>query len=108
MSTNDTPVSQHGALDKEMRRVCSILESIVKNYAPDSDEASAIRDAALAYTVVQQREALRKQYWRLRLAFGGQISEEMKVDLRRHGIEPDDLESEIARETEYGGELGTD
>jgi len=108
MSTSDTPVPRYDAIDKEMRRVCSILESIGKNYAPDSDEATAIRDAELAYTVVQQRDALKKQYWRLRLAFGGQISEEMKADLRRHGIEPNHLENEIAEEAEYGGELGTE
>ena len=106
MSANDTPDSRYEAIDKEMRRVCSILESIGKNYAPDSDEATAIRDAALAYTVVQQRNALRKQYWRLRLAFGGQISEEMKANLRRHGIEPNDFETEIAEGAGYDEELG--
>ena len=95
MSTNDNAAATHGAIDKEVRRVCSILESITKNYPADSDEATAIRDAALAYTVVQQQDALRKSYWRFRLAFGGHISEEMKADLRRHGIEPDDLEKEM-------------
>jgi hypothetical protein len=94
MSTNDNAAT-HGAIDKEVGRVCSILESIAKNYPADSDEAIAIRDAALAYTVVQQRDALTKSYWRLRLAFGGHISEEMKADLRHHGIEPDDLEREM-------------
>ncbi|MEN6497669.1 MAG: hypothetical protein ABFD16_25500 [Thermoguttaceae bacterium] len=108
MSTNDSTASGHDAIDEEMRRVCSILEAIGKNYAPDSDEGIAIRDAALAYIVVQQRDALRKQYWRLRCACGGQISEELKADLRRHGIEPNDLENEIAEGTDYGRELGNE
>jgi hypothetical protein len=32
----------------------------------------------------------------LRLALGGDLTAEMKADLRRHGIEPDDLEDEAA------------
>jgi hypothetical protein len=77
-----------------MRRVCAILETISKAYPADSDEANAIRDAALAYTVVHQHETLRKRYRSLRLALGGDLTDEMKADLRRHGIEPDDLEGD--------------
>jgi hypothetical protein len=94
MSTNDD-AAQGNAVDQEVRRVCAILQSIAANYAPDSDEALAIRDAALAYTIVQQREMLQKQYWRLRLAFGGHLSEKVKADLRRQGIEPDDFDDEV-------------
>ena len=79
-----------------MQRVCSILQVISKRYPADSDEANAIRDAALAYTVVRQHDALKKAYERLRLAFGGELTDEMKADLRRHGIEPDDLEDDAS------------
>ena len=47
--------------DAEMQRVCAILETISKTYPIDSDEANAIRDAALAYTIVHQHEALKKK-----------------------------------------------
>ena len=59
----------------------------------------AIRDAALAYTLVQQREALKKQYWQLRCTLGGQLSEEMEANLRRHGIEPDDLDNDRSEDS---------
>ena len=82
--------------DAEIRKVCAILESIYKAYPADSDEAKAVRDAALAYIVVQQYDNLRNKYRDLRLALGGDVTEEMKADLRRHGIEPDDLEDDVS------------
>ena len=48
--------------DAKLQRVCTILETISKTYPVDSDEANAIRDAALAYTIVHQHEALKKNY----------------------------------------------
>jgi hypothetical protein len=81
--------------DAEIRRVCSILESISKAYHADSDEAKALKDAALAYIVVHQHDALKKKYQHFRLAVGGDLTDEMKADLRRHGIEPDDLEDGV-------------
>ncbi len=86
MSTNDT--------DEEIRRVCSILESIANNYPPESDEHLAIRDAACAYSVVQQHKAVKKVYQQLILACRGQLPEETKARLRQHGIEPDDFDDE--------------
>jgi hypothetical protein len=80
--------------DEEIRRVCSILESIAKNYPADSDEAVAVRDAASAYIPVQQHQALTKRYRQLVLAAGGQLTDEMKHDLRRHGIEPDNFDDD--------------
>jgi hypothetical protein len=61
----------------------------------DSDEANAIRDAALAYTIVCQHEILKTKYRSLRLALGGELTDEMKAALRRLGIEPDDLEDGV-------------
>lgn len=80
--------------DAEIRRVCAILESISKAYSGDSDEAKAIKDATLAYIVVHQHDSLKKKYQDYRLAVGGDLTDEMKADLRRHGIEPDDLEDD--------------
>jgi hypothetical protein len=80
--------------DAEIRRVCAILESISKAYPADSDEANAIKDAALAFIVVRQLDALKRKYQDLRLAVGGDLTDEMKADLRRHGIEPEDLEDD--------------
>jgi hypothetical protein len=85
--------------DEEIRRVCSILESIAKNYPSDSDEALAIGDAAGAYILVQQRGALKKAYEQLLHASGGQLSDEMKAKLRRIGIEPDELDDDGNEET---------
>ena len=79
----------------EMERVSAILESVSKAYPVDSDEANAIRDAALAYTIVCQHEILKTKYRSLRLALGGELTDEMKAALRRLGIEPDDLEDDV-------------
>ena len=88
-------MTNHDPTDAEMRGVCEILESISKTYPADSDEANAIRDAALAYTVVCQHDILKKKYQGLRRALGGDLTEEMKTALRRCGIEPDDLEDDV-------------
>ena len=97
MSENPTDLSKEfdgDSFDAEIRRVCGILESVAKRFAPNSDECLAIRDAALAYTVVHLHEITKKSYEKFRLAFDGQLTEEMKADLRRHGIDPDELDSD--------------
>jgi hypothetical protein len=81
--------------DAEIQRVCAILESISKAFPADSDEANAIRDAALAYAVVHQHDALKKSYQGLRLALGGDLTDKMKADLRHYGIEPDVLDDDV-------------
>ena|ERR1700722_3916394 len=80
------------AANDEIERVCSVLEKLARKCAPGSEEEKAIRDAALAYQVVWQHDILKSSYLRLRDSFGGELTEEMKADLRRHGIEPDELE----------------
>jgi hypothetical protein len=37
---------------------------------------------------------MKKSYDKLKLSFGGQLTDEMKADLRRHGIEPVELDDE--------------
>lgn len=80
------------AVNGEIERVCSVLEKLARKCAPGSEEEKAVRDAALAYQVVWQHGLLKRNYLRLRDSFGGQLTDEMKADLRRHGIEPDELE----------------
>ena len=60
----------------EMQRVCSVLQSVAEHFPPESAESLAIRDAALAYTVVHQHETMLKAYLKLRIAFDGQLTEE--------------------------------
>lgn len=86
--------SSDGPDHESIERVCAILESVARGFAPDSDESIAIRDAALAYQVVQLHENLKKSYEKLKLAFDGELTDEMKADLRRHGIDPDALEDD--------------
>ena len=77
-----------------MDRVCAVLETIANRFPPDSAESLAIRDAALAYTVVQQHARLKAAYEKLRSAFDGVLTDELKSDLRRHGIDPDRLDDD--------------
>lgn len=46
-------------VEAEIRRVCDILESIAKGYAPDSAENRAIGGAALADQAVQRHQVIR-------------------------------------------------
>jgi len=78
----------------EMERICGILERISLQYPPDSDEALAIRNAALAFTIVTQHALLRKSYDKLLLAFDGTLTDEMRDRMRLHGIDPDALDDE--------------
>jgi hypothetical protein len=96
-TTNDKAIrmTDRDSSDAEIRRVCAILESISNAYPADSDETNAIKDAPLAYIVVHQHDSLKKRYQDFRLAVSGDLTDEMKADLRRHGIEPDDLEDDL-------------
>jgi hypothetical protein len=87
------PNSDSDSLEDDMQRVGAILESVVAGFPTGSDEALAIRDAALAYQIVRMNKALRTSYEKWRSAFDGKITdeelEEMNAKLRRHGIDPD-------------------
>jgi hypothetical protein len=93
LTVSDSPPDSD-ADDQEIGRVTSILESIAKNYADGSDESNALRDAALAFITVQQHQGLRKAYAKYSAAIGGELTEEMKDDLRRYGIDPDELDED--------------
>ena len=80
--------------DVEIRRVCSLLESIAKQYPGDSPESLALQDAATAYILVHQRQSLSRAYQSLKAASGGELSEEMIATLRRRGIDPDEFEDD--------------
>jgi hypothetical protein len=78
--------------DGDIRRVCAILERVAAAWPADSEEAKAVEQAAFAYTIVQQHRVLKAIYDEMRT--GGDLTEEMKANLRRHGIDPDALEAE--------------
>ncbi len=80
--------------NQEIRRVCAVLESISLRFPPESEEALAIRNAASAFIIVQQNEKLKASYAKYLQAAGGVLSESMKDDLRRHGIDPDGFDEE--------------
>lgn len=87
---SDSDNSSH----EEMERVCSILESIAKNYPESSDESLAIRDATMAYVTVFRHQTLEKSYRNLVDIYNGELPEHLKEDLRSRGIEPDDFEDD--------------
>jgi hypothetical protein len=77
--------------DDEIRRVSEVLERIAAGYAPDSEEAAALRDAVCALTAVAQQTRLRAAYDKLRRACEGAVAEPVQHDLRAHGISPEDF-----------------
>ena len=78
--------------DAEIRRVCSLLESIAQQYPDGSPESVAIADAAQAFILVRQHHSLAKAYRQLKAAWNGDLTDEMLAKLREHGIDPSDLE----------------
>ena len=79
--------------DAEIRRVCSILERVAANYSPDSDEATAIADAASAFIFVRQREALLASWQQLKSAHNGVLPDDVLERMRGIGIDINELES---------------
>jgi hypothetical protein len=77
--------------EENIRRVCSVLESVAEQYSPNSDEETAIRDAASAFIAVSLHDNLKWAYRKLLTASNGSLRPEVESDLRRHGIEPNDL-----------------
>ena len=94
MNEQDDGESISDDLEADLQRVGAILESIAARFPPDSEEALAIRDAALAYSVVRMHRAMKASYEKLRNAFDGELTEEMKAKLRYRGIDPDELEDD--------------
>jgi hypothetical protein len=95
MSEHENGPSGDEDLEAELHRMGDILESVAERFPPDSKEALAIRDAALAYQLVQMNKALRLNYEKWRAAFDGDISDEelerINAKLRECGIDPDEL-----------------
>ncbi len=98
MSEYDNGPSGSDDLEADLHRMGDILESVAERFPPDSKEALAIRDAALAYQLVQMNKALRRNYEKLLAAFDGDISDEelerIHAKLRECGIDPDELTDE--------------
>lgn len=100
---NDTPKytsegTGSNAAYAEMHRVCATLKRIANSFEAESEERIAIRDASLAYIAVFQHEQLKKSYAKLRLALGGQLTDEIRDGLRLRGINADELDAEVAAE----------
>lgn len=84
----------------EITRVCRVLEQVALSYGDDSEERIAIRDAALAYTVVFQHQATLRAFAKLQAAFGGRISDAMRAKLKEHGVDVEALEAELLAEVD--------
>jgi hypothetical protein len=76
------------SIEARIKAVCGTLEAVAKSFPPDSQEALAIRDAGLAYALVQWNENLSATYEYLARTLGGASIDEVKADLQRHGIDP--------------------
>ena len=78
----------------ELFKTCSILESIANQYAPDSVEHLAIRDAAQALILVSQRKSLKASYEQLKSATGPELTPAIIERLRSMGIDPDEMDED--------------
>jgi hypothetical protein len=84
--------SDDGFHETKIGRVCAILESVANQFAPESDEALAMRDAAMAYATVRHNQELKIGYDHLCSLFEGGLTDEMKGRLQRRGIDTNELE----------------
>jgi hypothetical protein len=78
--------------EAELRMIGDILESIAAGFPPDSKEALAIRDAALAYSIIRMDKELWQRFQGLH--FDRKITDEeigeLNAKLRSYGIDPDE------------------
>ncbi len=77
-----------------LQQTCSVLERVSRQFADDSVEAVAVREAAQALILVQQQRALQRAYRRLLRAAGGELDAEMRQRLVQMGIDPDELDQD--------------
>jgi hypothetical protein len=84
--TSDSHDPNANETDTEIRRVCSLLESIAQQYPDGSPESVAIADVAEAFILVRQHQSLARAYQRLKVASNGELSDEMVAKLREQGI----------------------
>lgn len=78
----------------ELFKTCSVLESIANQYAPDSVEHLAIRDAAQALILVSRRKSLKAAFELLKSVTGPELTPAMIERLRSMGIDPDELDED--------------
>lgn len=78
--------------EADLHRIGDILESIAARFPPDSKEFLAIRDAALAYSIVRMDKVLWQRFQQLHIdreVTDGEI-DEVNAKLRSYGIDPDE------------------
>jgi hypothetical protein len=75
--------------DAYIHRICSTLERIAASFPPDSDEASAIADAAAAFIVVRQRQSLAAAWRQLRDAHDGDVPQDVLDRMRNMDMDMD-------------------
>jgi hypothetical protein len=78
--------------EADLHRIGDILESIAAGFPPDSKEALAIRDAALAYSMIRMDGELwrRFQEWHFDREITDDDIAELNAKLRLYGIDPDE------------------
>jgi hypothetical protein len=72
--------------DAEIRRVCSILESVAKSFPRGSAQSKAVREAAEAYIFLQTHRSLKAAYGRFREMCQTELTAAQKWTLREMGI----------------------
>ena len=78
-----------GQIDKEIRRVCGILERVAKCYPEASEEYEAIEKAALSYAFSQQHGMLKDLYDSIedKERFSKKLSPKQKEVMKRAGVD---------------------
>jgi hypothetical protein len=72
--------------DAEIRRVCSILESVAKSFPRGSAQRKAIREAAEAYVFLQLHRNLKAAYDKFRRKCQTGLTVAQKQAIREMGI----------------------
>ncbi|MGA2261770.1 MAG: hypothetical protein ABSH28_10065 [Acidobacteriota bacterium] len=75
--------------EEETKRVSSILESIARRYAQDSDEYHALEETAHAFMFLVRHESLKASYIAYRMKIGKPLTQAHKAHLKSLGIESD-------------------
>ena len=73
---------------ESVERVCSILERLAMQFAPDSDERHAVEEASYALVFLTSQKALKASYEKYRGRCGKPLTKAQQAVLKQYGIEP--------------------
>jgi hypothetical protein len=86
--------------ESNLRRICSVLESVAKRPGTSKEEIEALETAAVALMAVNMGKATQRAYGQLSSAHNGNIPEKLKAKLQSMGFDVDTIQQDYIADTQ--------